>query len=82
MDDIIDYEAIIDFEAIEKLADSLKEFFYKLGEFIGDLVEKVREIIDAIEKPLNKPKYAFIKSNIKPYKEPYIKVRYRARANI
>ena len=69
-------------EAIAKLADNLKELFNVLGEIIGDFVEKIWEILDAIEKPLNKPKYAFIKSNIKPYKEPYIKVKYRARANI
>ena len=31
---------------------------------------------------LNKPKYKFIKSLIKPYKKPFIKVRYRARANL
>ena len=80
MDDLIINNDTL--EAIKELADNLKEYFNKLGEFIGDLVEKVREILDAIKKPLNKPKYAFIKSNIKPYKEPFIKVKYRARANL
>ena len=76
MDDIIDYETI------EKLAESIREFAYRLGEIIGEIVEKLGEILGDYEKAVNKTKYPFIKSNIKPYKEPYRKIRHRARANL
>lgn len=79
MDDIIDYEAI------EKLAETIKEFANRLGKIIGELAEKIGEILgewannmDKLEKPKFKP----VKSLIKPYKQPFIKVRYRARANL
>lgn len=79
MDDIIDYEAI------ERLADELREYFRKLGEIIREVAEKLGEIIGEVKKSLdksNKPKYKPVKSLIKPYKQPFIKVRYRARANL
>ena len=79
MDDIIDYETI------EKLAESIREFAYRLGEIIGEIVEKLGKILgdyEDYEKAVNKAKYPFIKSNIKPYKEPYRKIRHRARANL
>lgn len=79
MDDTIDYEAI------EKLADELRDYFRKLGEILGEIAEKLGEILgewannmDKLEKPKFKP----VKSLIKPYKQPFIKVRYRARANL
>ena len=73
---------IIDYEAIEKLAESIKEFAYRLGEIIGELAEKVGEILGEYIKNQNKPKYKPVKSLIKLYKPPFIKVRYRARANL
>ena len=79
MDDIIDYEAI------EKLADELRDYFRKLGEILGEIVEKLGEILgewaNNMDK-LEKPKYKPVKSLIKPYKQPFIKVKARARANI
>ena len=72
-------------EAIEKLADDLREYFIKLGEIIKEVAEKLGEIIGEFNKSLdksNKPKYKHVKSLIKPYKQPFIKVRYRARANL
>lgn len=80
MDDlIIDNDTI---EAIKELASNIKEFLNKLGEIIGDLAEKVGEIIGEYIKNQNKPKYKPVKSLIKLYKPPFIKVRYRARANL
>ena len=76
MDDIINHEAI------EELANNLKEYFNKLGEILSELAEKIGEIIGAIKKEANKPKFMPVKSLIKPYKQPFIKVRYRARANL
>lgn len=79
MDDIIYYEAI------EKLADGLRDYFIKLGEIIREVAEKLGEIIGEVNKSLDKsnnPKYKPVTSLIKPYKQPFIKVRYRARANL
>lgn len=64
------------------LVDKIKELCYKLGEIIGEFVEQIKEILDELKVETNKPKYKFVKSLIKPYKQPFIKVRYRARANL
>jgi len=74
-------ENIIDYEAIEKLAESIREFAYRLGEILGEIAEKIGEFLDDFTET-KKPKYKFIKNLIKPYKQPFIKVRYRARANL
>ena len=77
---------IIDYETIEKLADELRDYFKTLGEIICDTLEKLGKILNDITEKYGeiskKPKYKFIKSLIKPYKQPFIKVRYRARANL
>jgi hypothetical protein len=73
---------IIDYEAIEKLAESIREFAKRLGEIISEIAEKLGEFLKEYKEKANKPKYKFIKSLIKPYKQPFIKVRYRARANL
>ena len=77
--------SLIDYEAIEKLADELRDCFIRLGETIRDMIEKLGEVLsDIAEKyqPYKKPKFKPVKSLIKPYKQPFIKVRYRARANL
>lgn len=75
----------LDHEAIEKLADELRVCFRKLGEMLGEIAEKLGEILgewaNNMDK-LEKPKYKPVKSLIKPYKQPFIKTRYRARANL
>lgn len=65
----------IDYEAIKKLAESIREFAKKLGEILSEVAEKLGKII-------GKTKFKPVKSLIKPYKQPFIKVRYRARANL
>ena len=85
MDDIIDYEAIIDFEAIEKLGENIRDAIERLGENIRDMIEKLGEILSNIAEKYElykKPKFKPVKSLIKPYKQPFIKVKYRARANL
>ena len=79
MDDIIDYEAI------EKLAEIIRDTIERLGESIRDTIEKLGEILSDIAEKYElykKPKFKPVKSLIKPYKQPFIKVRYRARANL
>lgn len=77
---------IIDFEAIEELADELRDYFKTLGEIIRDTIEKLGEILSDITEKYGeiskKPKFKPVKSLIKPYRQPFIKVRYRARANL
>lgn len=72
---------IIDYEAIEKLMDESRDYFRKLGEIVKKLGETLGEWANNMDK-LEKPKYKPVKSLIKPYKQPFIKVRYRARANL
>lgn len=82
--------SLIDYEAIKKLADELGELFRRLGEVIGkfindninEIIERLKEAIDKSLQYGDKPKYKPVKSLIKPYKQPFIKVRYRARANL
>ena len=79
-----DFELIED--AIEKAIEDLKEGFRVLGEFIGetldDVVERLKELLSDKAIYIERPKYKPVKSLIKPYKQPFIKVRYRARANL
>lgn len=78
--------SLIDYEAIKRLADELGELFRRLGEvigkFINEIIERLKEGIDKSLQYGDKPKYKPVKSLIKPYKQPFIKVRYRARANL
>ena len=81
--------SLIDYETIEKLADELGELFRRLGEVIGKFLNDTNEIIERLKEAIykslqygDKPKYKPVKSLIKPYKQPFIKVRYRARANL
>lgn len=74
MDEIIDPEAI----------ENLGELFRKVGEAIAEILERVKEAIEILQeeaKP-NNTKYKLVKSLIRPYKQPFIKVRHRARANL
>lgn len=80
MDDTIDYSNTI--KAIENIADNFREFFKQLGEIIGELAEKIGGILrDHIESQ-DKPKYKLVKSLIKPYKQPFIKIKAKARSNL
>lgn len=89
MDDIIDYEDVIEGYISDKM-DELGELFRRLGEVIGkfindninEIIERLKEAIDKSLQYGDKPKYKPVKSLIKPYKQPFIKVRYRARANL
>ena len=75
---------IIDYEAIERLADELSDVFRQIGEYLVEVFEKIGECLGEAIKiyKQNKTKYKPVKSLIKPYKQPFIKVRYRARANL
>ena len=72
----------INYEAIERLYDAMMDFARKVGEIIGEIAEKLGEIIAEKLGETNNPKYRLVKSLVKPYKQPFIKVRYRARDNL
>lgn len=78
MDDIIDYEAI------ERLADELSDVFRQIGEYLVEVVEKIGECLGEAIKiyKQNKTKYKPVKSLIKPYKQPFIKIKAKARSNL
>ena len=81
---------VYDLEKVGKLiadsVDLVSEGIQKLGEVISEIAERIGEIIDEFAETMRKAKlrqkYKPVKSLIKPYKEPYIKIRYRARANL
>lgn len=64
---------------LEEFGEAIGNLAKALGELIREVAEKIMELIG---KPKNKVKYKPVKSLIKPYKQPFIKVRYRARANL
>lgn len=80
MYDTIDYDSLN--KAIEDITDVIKRLANALGEILCEVAEKVGEILGEYIKKANKPKYKLVKSLIKPYKQPFLKVRYRARANL
>lgn len=81
---------VYDFQKFDKLlADSIEDItegIQKLAEEINKFAEKVGEVITGVIEILKKskprPKYKPVKNLIKPYKEPFIKIRYKARTDI
>ena len=73
-------------ETIAKLGLELARGFRMLGEALAEAAEKIGELIDEVVEMLRKakprPKYKPVKSLVKPYKAPFIKIRYNARSNI
>ena len=82
--DVYDYEKVgrLIADSVENISESIQ----KLGEAISEVAEIIGEVISEVVEILRKAKprkkHKLVKSLIKPYKEPYIKIRYRARANL
>lgn len=75
----------LNIEELIATAELLRERFRKLGEILGKLVNEIAESIEIIKEVLGikkRPKYSFVRSLIKQYKQPYIKVRHTARSNL
>lgn len=55
-----------------------------MAETLAEALERVIEMLNSftVEKIKPRPKYKPVKSLIKPYKQPYIKVRQRSRSNL
>lgn len=66
----------------ETITECLTETFNKISDLIKEVAEILKELIRELNKPHYFDKYKQVKSLIKPYKQPFIKVRYNARANI
>lgn len=62
-------------EAVEKIAEAISEFAYEVGKAIGEAIEIIKDLY------IDKPKYSFVKKLEKNYKQPFLKIRYRARSN-
>ena len=69
---------------IELLAECLKEFYNNLCDNLKRLVKEIAKVFEKINKSNKSNKFNFkpVKNLIKPYKQPYKKIKYRARANI
>lgn len=78
----MDYD-IIDLEAFDKLTKALIDFVRNLGEVIGIIVEEFSKLFEQTELKITiRQKYKPVLSLVKPYKQPYIKIRQIARSNI
>lgn len=88
-DNTIDYEWILSKEikdTLTEFAEAVDEFIENFKKALSETAEALGEALDGLKdamiKATNRPKYKPVKSLIKPYKQPFIKVRYRARANL
>ena len=77
----LDYEVIEEAccaigEALEKITEAIWEFAEAVGKIIGEAIEIIKDLY--IDKC--KPKYSFVKKLEKKYKQPFLKIRYRARS--
>lgn len=62
--------------ALEKITEAIWEFAEAVGKAIGEAIEIIKDLyIDN-----SKPKYSFVKKLGKKYKQPFLKIRYRARS--
>lgn len=68
-------------EEIVKAKEMLIDMIKKMCDEIADVIKNAIEIISKELKIDEKPKFRFVKSLIKPYKQPFIKIRHRARTN-
>lgn len=68
----------MDEETFYNLRNAINELVRRIGEIIGDLAEKIRKILSENTKS----NYKFVKKLIKPYKQPFIKIKAKARANL
>lgn len=68
----------MDEETFYNLRNTINKLARRIGEIIGDLAE----IIGKILSENTKNNYKFVKSLIKPYKQPFIKIKAKARANL
>ena len=81
---------VYDFEKVGRLiadsVDLISEVAEKVGEVISEAAEiigeLIREVVEIMRKAKPRPKYKPVKSLIRPYRQPFIKIRYRARANL
>jgi len=81
---------VYDFEKVGRLiadsVDLISEGMQKVGEVISEAAEiigeLIREVVEIMRKAKPRPKYKPVKSLIRPYRQPFIKIRYRARANL
>lgn len=68
----------MDEEAFYNLRNAINELVRRIGEIIGDLAEIIGKKLSGNIKN----NYKFVKSLIKPYKQPFIKIKAKARANL
>lgn len=60
------------------LRNAINELARRIGEIMGDLAEVIGRILNGNIKN----EYKFVKKLIKPYKQPFIKIKAKARSNL
>lgn len=60
------------------LRNAINELARRIGEIMGDLAEVIGRILNGNIKN----EYKFVKKLIKPYKQPLIKIKAKARSNL
>lgn len=76
----MDYESLNN--AILELYENLSEVINNLAKALGEIFRETIESLEEYTERQRKPKYKPVLSLVKPYKQPYLKVRARARTNI
>ena len=75
-----DYSDIAD--TLEEIGECIGNMINTICEIIGDCIEVINKLLNEKDISYPKTKYKPVKSLIKPYKEPFIRVRYRARSKL
>lgn len=68
----------MDEETFYNLRNAINELARRIGEIMGDLAEVIGRILNGNIKN----EYKFVKKLIKPYKQPLIKIKAKARSNL
>lgn len=63
------------------LRNAINELARRIGEIMGDLAEIIDKILKGNIKNVYK-EYKFVKKLIKPYEQPIIKIKAKARSNL
>ena len=69
-------------ECLEALGEYIGNMINTIGETTGDCIEVITKLLNEKDLSYPKTKYKPVKSLLKHYKEPFIRVRYHARSKL
>ncbi len=68
--------------SIVELSKNLNEIINNLAEALGEIFRELIKSLEEYKERQTKPRYKPVLSLVKPYNQPHLKVRARARTNI